>query len=109
MYHPDEHFMAVGREQIRDWAIGIEMDGLDGWHYDYVCTMIDETKALVLGFWKQRAGFIDDNTGKEFEKLGLGVAKSDLKRVTGVDDNSFVKTNRQRVSVDTLSTVQSIM
>ena len=34
--------MAVGRDQIRDWAIGIEMDGLDGWHYDYVCTMIDD-------------------------------------------------------------------
>ena len=44
MYTPDEHFMAVGREQIRDWAIGIEMDGLDGWHYDYQCTMIDEAK-----------------------------------------------------------------
>ena len=27
--------MAVGRDQIRDWAIGIEMDGFDGWHYDY--------------------------------------------------------------------------
>src|SRR3546814_4756924 len=55
LYHPDEYFMAVGREQIRDWAIGIEMDGLDGWHYDYVCTMIDATKSMVLGFWKQRA------------------------------------------------------
>ena len=38
MYTPDEHFMAVGRDQIRDWAIGIEMDGLDGWHYDYQAT-----------------------------------------------------------------------
>ena len=35
MYSVDEHFMAVGRDQIREWAIGIEMDGLDGWHYDY--------------------------------------------------------------------------
>ena len=38
MYTPDEHFMAVGREEIRDFAIGIEMAGLDGWHYDYQCT-----------------------------------------------------------------------
>ena len=35
MYTPDEHFMAVGREQIREWALGLEMAGLDGWHYDY--------------------------------------------------------------------------
>ncbi len=82
MYHPDEHFMAVGRDQIRDWAIGIEMDGLDGWHYDYVCTMIDEQKSMVLGFWKQRAGIIDDATGKEFEILGIGGSWFGLKRVT---------------------------
>ena len=42
MYSPDEHFMAVGRDQIRDWAIGIEMEGLDGWHYDYQATVVDE-------------------------------------------------------------------
>ena len=72
MYTPDEHFMAVGREQIRDWAIGIEMDGLDGWHYDYQCTVIDEAKGMVVGFWKQRSGIIDDATGKEYEILGIG-------------------------------------
>lgn len=71
MYAPDEHFMAVGRDQIRDWAIGIEMDGLDGWHYDYVCTVIDEQKAMIVGFWKQRSGILDD-AGKEYEILGLG-------------------------------------
>ena len=47
MYTPDEHFMAVGRDQIRDCAIGIEMDGLDGWHYDYQATMIDEQNGMV--------------------------------------------------------------
>ena len=36
MYTPDEHFMAVGREEIREVALGTEMAGLDGWHYDYV-------------------------------------------------------------------------
>ncbi len=71
MYSPDEHFMAVGRDQIRDWAIGIEMDGFDGWHYDYVCTVIDEQKAMVVGFWKQRSGILDD-AGKEYEILGIG-------------------------------------
>jgi len=72
MLTPDEHFMAVGREQIRDWAIGIEMDGFDGWHYDYMATVIDEQNAMVVGFWKQRAGIVDDETGKEFEIPGLG-------------------------------------
>lgn len=72
MLTPEEHFMAVGREQIRDWAIGIEMDGFDGWHYDYMATVIDEKNAMVVGFWKQRAGIVDDETGKEFEIPGLG-------------------------------------
>ncbi len=71
MYTPDEHFMAVGREQIREWALGTEMAGLDGWHYDYVATMTDERQQMVLGFWKQRAG-IDDEDGREYEVLGIG-------------------------------------
>ena len=72
MYSVDEHFMAVGRDQIRDWAIGIEMDGLDGWHYDYQATLIDEKNKMVVGFWKQRSGIVDDATGREFEVPGLG-------------------------------------
>ena len=71
MYTPDEHFMAVGREQIREWALGVEMAGLDGWHYDYVATVMDEKAAMVIGFWKQKAGILDDD-GKEFEVLGIG-------------------------------------
>jgi hypothetical protein len=72
MLTPEEHFMAVGRDQIRDWAIGIEMDGFDGWHYDYMATVIDEQNAMVVGFWKQRSGITDDATGQEFEVPGLG-------------------------------------
>ncbi|QIG42923.1 nuclear transport factor 2 family protein [Nocardioides anomalus] len=72
MYTPDEHFMAVGREQIREWALGLEMAGLDGWHYDYVATVMDETNGMVVGFWKQRAGITDDATGREYEIRGIG-------------------------------------
>ena len=72
MYAPDEHFMAVGRDQIRDWAIGIEMDGLDGWHYDYQATLIDEKNKMIVGFWKQKSGIVDDATGQEFEIRGIG-------------------------------------
>ena len=71
MLTPDEHFMAVGRDQIRDWAIGIEMDGFDGWHYDYMATVMDEKSGMVIGFWKQKAG-IDDENGHEYEILGIG-------------------------------------
>lgn len=71
MYTPDEHFMAVGREEIRTLALGTEMAGLDGWHYDYVATVMDQTNQMVVGFWRQRAGINDDN-GREYEILGIG-------------------------------------
>ncbi|MBG6096428.1 nuclear transport factor 2 family protein [Nocardioides luteus] len=72
MYTPDEHFMAVGRDQIREWALGTEMAGLEGWHYDYQATVIDDVNAMVIGFWRQRAGIVDDATGEEYEILGIG-------------------------------------
>ena len=71
MYTPDEHFMAVGRQQIREWALGTEMAGLDGWHYDYQATVMDEVAGMVIGFWKQRSG-IQDDAGREYEILGIG-------------------------------------
>ena len=71
MYTPDEHFMAVGREEIRTHAVGTEMAGLDGWHYDYVATVMDDSNGMVVGFWKQRAGITDD-AGAEYEILGIG-------------------------------------
>ena len=72
MYTPDEHFMAVGREEIRELAIGQEMAGLDGWHYDYQATLIDEKAQMVVGFWKQKSGITNDETGEEYEILGIG-------------------------------------
>jgi len=71
MYTPDEHFMAVGREEIRSYALGTEMAGLDGWHYDYVASLIDERAAMIIGFWKQRSGVTDEN-GDEYEIRGIG-------------------------------------
>lgn len=71
MYTPDEHFMAMGREEIRSYAVGTEMAGLEGWHYDYVATVMDDTSGMIVGFWKQRSGILDDN-GREHEILGIG-------------------------------------
>ena len=47
--------MTVGREQIRDIAVGLEMGGLDGWEYPYQEILIDDRKGQVVGFWKQVA------------------------------------------------------
>jgi hypothetical protein len=47
------------------------MAGLDGWHYDYVATVMDETNGMIVGFWRQRAGILDGD-GKEYEILGIG-------------------------------------
>lgn len=109
MYSHDEHFMAVGREQIRDWAIGIEMDGLDGWHYDYVCTLIDEKKSMVLGFWKQRSGILNDETGEEYEILGLGGSWFGVERQTTGADAGQIKIAWQRDWFDMPSTAHTFM
>lgn len=109
MYSHDEHFMAVGRDQIRDWAIGIEMDGFDGWHYDYVCTMIDEQKSMVLGFWKQRSGIVNDETGDEYEILGIGGSWFGVERQTTGADAGRVKIAWQRDWFDMPSTTHTFM
>ncbi len=109
MYTPDEHFMAVGRDQIRDWAIGLEMAGLDGWHYDYQATVIDETTGMVVGFWKQKAGIIDDNTGKEFEILGIGGSWFGVVRVESGADAGKLKFGWQRDWFDLGSTAHTFL
>jgi hypothetical protein len=48
------------------------MEGLDGWHYDYQATVVDEKTGMIVGFWKQRSGITDDATGEEYEILGIG-------------------------------------
>lgn len=108
MYSPDEHFMAVGRDQIRDYAIGIEMDGLDGWHYDYQCAMIDEQKGMVVGFWKQRSGILDE-AGEEYEILGIGGSWFGVERQVGGADDGQLKFAWQRDWFDMPSTAHTFM
>jgi hypothetical protein len=52
---PDEEFMAVGRDAIRDGAFGAEMFGMEGWSYPYQKLLVDERAGEVVGFWKQIA------------------------------------------------------
>lgn len=109
MYSPDEHFMAVGRDQIRDWAIGIEMDGLDGWHYDYQVSMVDEQKQMIVGFWKQRSGIINERTGKEYEILGIGGSWFGVERQSSGADVGQIKISWQRDWFDLGSTTHTFV
>ena len=52
-YGPENDFMAVGRDEIRDLALGQEMEGLQGWTYPYQAWVIDEQTGDMIGLWKQ--------------------------------------------------------
>lgn len=70
---PQEDVMCVGIDEIRDIALGQEMEGLDGWRYPYQRVVIDDTQGEVVGFWKQIAGSLDEETdGTEQEVYGIG-------------------------------------
>jgi len=68
---PNEEFMAVGREEIRDIALGLEMGGLDGWTYPYQKVLIDEHQGEVIGLWKQIADVARPD-GSPYEVGGIG-------------------------------------
>jgi hypothetical protein len=70
-YGPQQEFMAVGREEIRELALGQEMDGLEGWTYPYQEFVVDERSGSVIGFWKQ----INEATrpdGRNYSPEGIG-------------------------------------
>ncbi|WP_222871765.1 nuclear transport factor 2 family protein [Nonomuraea sp. PA05] len=68
---PGQDFMAVGRDEIRDLALGSEMGGLDGWSYPYQSILVDERKGEVVGFWKQIADARRPD-GSAYEVPGIG-------------------------------------
>ncbi len=70
-YGPHTEFMAVGRDEIRELALGAEMAGLDGWEYPYEEILIDPDKGMVVGFWRQLADATRDD-GSRYEVAGIG-------------------------------------
>jgi hypothetical protein len=66
---PKEDVMCVGKDEIRDIALGLEMAGLQGWTYPYQKVVIDEKIGEVVGFWKQVA---TDADGASEEIYGIG-------------------------------------
>jgi hypothetical protein len=70
-YGPQQEFMAVGRAEIRELALGQEMAGLAGWTYPYQEFVIDERRGAVIGFWKQ----VNERTradGRNYSPEGIG-------------------------------------
>ena len=57
--------------QIREYALGYEMEGLGGWVYPYQHVLIDEAQGEVLGLWRQIADATRPD-GSHYEIAGLG-------------------------------------
>ncbi|MBF6333904.1 nuclear transport factor 2 family protein [Nocardia transvalensis] len=70
-YGPTQEFMAVGRDEIRELALGQEMAGLEGWTYPYQEFVVDDRSGSVIGFWRQ----VSDATradGSHYSTAGIG-------------------------------------
>ncbi len=67
----NDEFMAVGRDQIREFALGSEMEGLGGWTYPYQRVLIDDAQGEILGLWRQIADATRPD-GSHYEIAGLG-------------------------------------
>ncbi len=70
-YGPKQEFMAVGRDEIRDIAVGLEMDGLEGWSYPYQDWVIDDRSGNLIGLWKQVADAKRPD-GRNYSPEGIG-------------------------------------
>ena len=66
---PKEDVMCIGKDEIREIALGLEMAGLQGWTYPYQRVLIDDKIGEVVGFWKQVA---TDADGTDQEIYGIG-------------------------------------
>ena len=66
---PKEDVMCIGKDEIREVALGLEMAGLQGWTYPYQRVLIDDKIGEVVGFWKQVA---TDADGTNREIYGIG-------------------------------------
>lgn len=68
---PTDHFMATGIDEIREWALGAEMHGFQGWTYPYQAVVIDDRSGQVVAFWRETTTFTDPD-GRPYETPGIG-------------------------------------
>ena len=66
---PKEDVMCVGKDEIRDVALGLEMEGLENWVYEYQKVLVDDKQGEVVGFWKQ---IVNKSDGSRDEIYGIG-------------------------------------
>ena len=66
---PKEDVMCVGKDEIRDVALGLEMEGLENWVYEYQKVLVDDKQGEVVGFWKQ---IVNKSDGTQGEIYGIG-------------------------------------
>jgi hypothetical protein len=68
---PNREFIAKGRKQIEDWALGAHMEGFEKWRYPYEKILIDEKQGEVIGIWRQLAPVTREG-GNPYEVAGVG-------------------------------------
>lgn len=68
---PNEEFVANGRKEIFDLALGYHMEGFEKWQYPYHDIIIDEKRGTVIGFWKQVSPYQRED-GSYYEIAGIG-------------------------------------
>lgn len=68
---PNEEFVANGRKEICDIALGYQMKGFEDWQYPYHDIIIDDQRGTVIGFWKQVAPY-KRKDGSAYEIAGVG-------------------------------------
>ncbi|GFG54326.1 hypothetical protein CQY20_20105 [Mycolicibacterium agri] len=66
---PKEDVMCIGRDEIRDVALGLEMEGLENWNYEYQKVLVDDRQGEIVGFWKQ---IVNKSDGSRDEIYGIG-------------------------------------
>jgi len=68
---PNEEFVAQGRKQIEEWALGVQMEGFEEWRYPYHRILIDDKHGEVIGLWRQIAPAKRED-GSNYEVEGIG-------------------------------------
>ncbi len=68
---PNREFLARGRQQIENWALGVHMEGFETWRYPYEKILIDEKLGEVIGIWHQTAP-VKRSNGSHYEAAGIG-------------------------------------
>ena len=68
---PNREFIARGRKEIEEWALGVHMEGFEKWRYPYEKIIIDEQLGEVIGIWRQVAP-VKRADGSEYEVSGVG-------------------------------------